>query len=147
MQITSIRQLIDEHFSLAWCRENVVIPVEVMDGAPFGKPGQQTLVIAVGNITFLGTIGGFIKQRVGRTGLECQFIEKPPEEIQSLLDQAAAQRLVTGDALDPTEYDEDALTEALKEAGEGDTGGIRFEFDDDDSNHLNILCEFAKVLY
>jgi type IV pilus assembly protein PilB len=130
--VSSIRQLIDEHFSLAWCRENVVIPMEVMDGAPFGKPGQQTLVIAVGNITFLGTIGGFIKQRVGRTGLECQFVEKPPEEIQALLDQAAAQRLISGDLLDPAEYDEEALTEALKEAGEGDAGGINFEFDDED---------------
>ena len=103
-----------------------------MDGAPFGKPGQQTLVIAVGNITFLGTIGGFIKQRVARSSLECQFIEKPPEEIQALLDQAAAERIISGSDLDPTEYDEEALTEALKEAGEGDSGGISFEFDDED---------------
>ena len=73
-QITYIRQLIEEHFSLAWCRENVDISTEVIDGTPLGKPGQQTLVIAVGNITFLGTIGGFIKQRVVRTGLACQFI-------------------------------------------------------------------------
>jgi type IV pilus assembly protein PilB len=131
-QISAIRQLIDDYFSLAWCRENVVIPIEVMDGTPFGKPGQQTLMIAVGNITFLGTIGGFIKQRVGRTGLECQFIEKPPEEIQALLDQAAAQRLISGDVLDPAEYDEEALAEALKEAGDGDPTGINFEFDDED---------------
>ena len=110
MQITTIRQLIDDNFSLAWCRENVVIPMDVMDGAPFGKPGQQTMVIAVGNITFLGTIGGFIKQRVARTGLECQFVEKAPDEIQALLDDAAAQRLISGDALDPGIYDEDALT-------------------------------------
>ena len=109
MQITTIRQLIDNNFSLAWCRENVVIPIDVIDGAPFGKPGQQTMLIAVGNITFLGTIGGFIKQRVARTGLECQFIEKEPEEIQSLLDSAAAQRLISGDVLDPSVYDEDAL--------------------------------------
>jgi len=133
MNISLVRSLVDEHFSLAWCRENVVIPIEVMDGAPFGKPGQQTLVIAVGNITFLGTIGGFIKQRVGRTGLECQFIEKPPEEIQALLDQAAAQSLISGESLDPAEYDEEALAEALRDAGEGqDSGGISFEFDDDD---------------
>jgi len=133
MNISLVRSLVDEHFSLAWCRENVVIPIEVMAGAPFGKPGQQTLVIAVGNITFLGTIGGFIKQRVGRTGLECQFIEKPPEEIQALLDQAAAQSLISGESLDPAEYDEEALAEALRDAGEGqDSGGISFEFDDDD---------------
>ena len=132
MQISSIRQLIDEHFSLAWCRENVVIPMDVMDGGPFGKPGQQTLVIAVGNITFLGTIGGFIKQRVARTGLECQFVEKPPEDIQSLLDQAAAERLISGEALNPADYDEAALAEALKEASEGDSSGIQFEFEDEE---------------
>jgi len=140
MQISSIRQLIDEHFSLAWCRENVVIPMDVMDGAPFGKPGQQTMVIAVGNITFLGTIGGFIKQRVGRTGLECQFVEKAPEEIQALLDQAAAQRIISGDALDPAVYDEDALTEALKEVDETGGEGLSLEFDDD-SDELTIAEE------
>jgi len=132
MTATEIRKLIDEHFSLAWCRENVVVPMDVMDGAPFGKPGQQTMVIAVGNITFLGTIGDIVKQRVAPTGLECQFVEKAPDEIQQLLDQAAAQRLISGDVLDPAVYDEDALTEALKEAGEGDTGGISIEFEDDD---------------
>jgi len=137
MQISSIRQLIDEHFSLAWCRENVVIPMDVMDGAPFGKPGQQVMVIAVGNITFLGTIGGVIKQRVGRTGLECQFIEKAPEEIQALLDQAAAERIISGDLLDPADYDEKALAEALKQADDSTGDEIGFEFDDD-SEELSI---------
>jgi len=140
MQISTVRQLIDENFSLAWCRENIVIPIDVLDGAPFGKPGQQTMVIAVGNITFLGTIGGFIKQRVGRTGLACQFVEKSPEEIQSLLDQAAAERIISGDALDPTAYDEDALAEALKQADDGNEGGVDFEFDDD-SDELSLAEE------
>ena len=132
MQTAQIRQLIDQHLSLDWCRQNIVVPVDVMDGAPFGKPGVQTLVIAVGNITYLGTIGGFIKERVARGGLECQFIEKAPDEIQALLDQAAAERLISGNDLDPAEYDEEALTAALEEAGEGDSGGISFEFDDED---------------
>lgn len=140
MRITAIRQLIDEHFSLAWCRENVVIPMDVMDGSPFGKPGQQTMVIAVGNITFLGTIGGFIKQRVGRTGLECQFVETSPEEIQALLDQAAAERIISGDALDPATYDEDALAEALKQADEAGGDGFGFDFDDD-SEELSLAEE------
>jgi len=132
MQITAIRQLIDEHFSLAWCRENVVIPMDVMDSAPFGKPGQQTMVIAVGTISFLGTIGGFIKQRVARSGLEYQFVEKAPEEIQALLDQAADERLISGETLDPAVYDKDALSEALKEADEAGSAGTSFEFHDND---------------
>lgn len=140
MQISAIRQLIDEHFSLAWCRDNVVVPMDVIDGAPFGKPGQQTMVIAVGNITFLGTIGGFIKQRVGRTGLECQFVEKVPDEINALLDQAAEQRIISGDVLDPSAYDDDALAQALKQADDSDGEGISFEFDDD-SDELTVLEE------
>jgi type IV pilus assembly protein PilB len=89
-----IRKLIDEHFSLAWCRENVVIPVEVMDGAPLSEPGVQTMIIAVGNLSYLGTIGDFIKQRVSRAGLDCQFVQKSPETIQALLDEAAAEKLI-----------------------------------------------------
>jgi len=114
--------------------------MDVLDGAPFGKPGQQTMVIAVGNITFLGTIGGFIKQRVGRTGLECQFVEKAPEEIQALLDEAAAERIISGDVLDPAVYDEDALAEALKQADDESGSDVGFEFDDD-SEELTLVEE------
>jgi len=137
MDIASIRQLVDEFFSLSWCRENVVIPVDIIDGAPFGRPGQRTLVVAVGNITYLGTIGGRIKQRAASSQLECQFIEKSQEEISALLDQAALQRLVNGSELDPAEYDEEVLTEALKEADDTGQGGLGLEFDDD-SDELRI---------
>ncbi len=98
------------------------------------------MVIAVGNITFLGTIGSFIKQRVGIKGLECQFIEKTPEEIQAFLDQAAAERIISGDVLDPAAYDEDALAEALKQADDGSDGAVGFEFDDD-SEELTLAEE------
>jgi type IV pilus assembly protein PilB len=148
MQITAIRQLIDDNFSLAWCRENVVIPMDVMDGAPFGKPGQQTMVIAVGNITFLGTIGGFIKQRVARTGLECQFVEKAPDEIQALLDQAAAQRIISGEGLETFEFSDDAILEALKSAGGDNDSGFDFNFDDSEEAVIesDILDLSAEML-
>jgi len=137
MNPSAIRQLVDEYFSLAWCRDNVVVPIDIIDGAPFGRPGQQTLVIAVGNITYLGTIGATKKQRAARSNLECQFIEKDQVEITALLDQAAMLRLVSGSGLDTAQYDEEVLTEALKEADETGEGGLGFEFDDD-SDELNV---------
>ncbi len=134
-----IRKLIDEHFSLAWCRENVVIPMEVADSASPSEPGVRTMIIAVGDLSYLGTIGGFIKHRVSRTGLNCQFVEKSPETIQALLDQAAAEQHFSEGDLDQSVYDVEALIEVLGEAGEGDMGAISFEFEDEDE--LSIADE------
>ena len=80
-----IRQLVDQHFSLQWCRENIVVPLGIENNQ---ATATNKLTIAIGNFSYLGTIGDFIKNRVSNAGLECQFIEKPPEEIQSLLDEA-----------------------------------------------------------
>ena len=80
------RELIDKYFSLQWCRENIVIPLGVEENS---TDRTKKLTIAIGNFSYLGTIGDWIKNRVLNAGLECQFIEKPPEEIQSLLDQAS----------------------------------------------------------
>ena len=51
--------------------------------------GNQVLIIAIGNFTYLATIGDFIKYRAEQAQIEVQFIEKSPIEIQSLLDHAA----------------------------------------------------------
>ena len=79
---SSIRQLIDTHFSLQWCRENIVIPIGIETNQ---ATGSQRLTVAIGNFSYLATIGDFIKQRTANAGLECQFIEKPAHEIQALL--------------------------------------------------------------
>ena len=67
------RQLVDTYFSLQWCRENIVVPIGV---EPNSTSNSQKLTIAIGNFSYLGTIGDFIKGRVSNAGLECQFIEK-----------------------------------------------------------------------
>ena len=81
----AIRQLIDTHFSLQWCRENIVVPLGTERNT---TTGSQRLTVAIGNFSYLATIGDFIKARAESEGLECQFIEKPAHEIQALLDQA-----------------------------------------------------------
>ena len=78
-----IKSLIDTHFSLQWCRENVVVPLRIENKTP---PEESILIIAVGNISYLGTIGNFIQERVKTTGLKCYFTEMLPEEIQEILE-------------------------------------------------------------
>ena len=124
------RQLVDKYFSLQWCRENIVVPIGVEQNS---SSDTQKLTIAIGNFSYLGTIGDFIKNRVSSAGLECQFIEKPPEEIQSLLDEASQQRLISDGNLDEFEFSDDAVLDALKGADEGGNPvGLDFDFEDGD---------------
>ena len=131
-----IRELIDTHFSLQWCRENIVIPLGVEINQ---VTGSQRLTVAIGNFGYLATIGDFIKQRTANAGLECQFIEKPAHEIQALLDKASQERLVSGESnnLDGFEFSDDAILDALKGADE-DSGNQAFDFDFDDSDEQII---------
>ena len=136
-----IRQLVDKIFSLQWCRENLVVPLNTEPALP---PNPQKLTIAIGNFSYLATIGDFIKQRALNAGLECQFIEKPAHEIQALLDQASQERLTTGESnnLDGFEFSDDAVLDALKGADD-DTGSQGFDFDFDDRK-INDYLESYK---
>ena len=124
-----IRSLVDKIFSLQWCRENLVVPI----GLSNTGGSQQGITVAIGNFSYLATIGEFIKQRAASAGYECQFIEKPAHEIQALLDQATQERLVSDSTLNDFEFSDDDVLEALNEAAseEGDQG-INFDFDDSD---------------
>lgn len=126
-----IRELVDQYFSLQWCRENIVVPLGIEKNE---ITGGEKLTVAIGNFSYLATIGDFIKERAGRAGMECQFIEKPAQDIQAFLDQAAQQRLISGESLEDFEFSDDAILDALKEAdGEiGNNLGFDFDYDDDD---------------
>ena len=128
---TEVRKLIDSIFALQWCRENIVVPI----GTEKNETGGQRLTVAIGNFSYLATIGEFIKDRARNAGLECQFIEKPAHEIQALLDQAAQERLISGesDVLDSIEFSDDAILDALKGVEEeNQVQGFDFDFDDSD---------------
>ena len=126
-----IRELVDQYFSLQWCRDNIVVPLGIEKNE---ITGGKKLTVAIGNFSYLATIGDFIKQRAGEAGLECQFIEKPAGDIQAFLDQAAQQRLISGEGLNDFEFNDDAILDALKEAdGESEaTQGFDFDYDDGD---------------
>ncbi len=86
-----IRELIDKHFSLAWCRENIVIPLAVgIDDVSH----RQSLKIAVGNFSYLATIGDVIKMRAAEADLDTVFIEMTANKIYDLLDAAADERVI-----------------------------------------------------
>ena len=130
-----IRELIDKYFSLQWCRENIVVPLGVEKNE---ITGSEKLTIAIGNFSYLATIGDFIKKRASQAGMECQFIEKPAQDIQAFLDQAAQQRLISGEGLETFEFSDDSILDALKEA-EGDSGtNLGFDFDYDDGDEQII---------
>lgn len=133
---TEIRQLVDKIFSLQWCRENLVVPLQSEPAVP---PNPQKLTIAIGNFSYLATIGDFIKQRANNAGYECQFIEKPAHEIQALLDQASQERLISGESnnLDNFEFSDDAVLDALKGADD-DNNTLGFDFDFDDGEEAII---------
>ena len=132
----AIRQLIDEHFSLQWCRENIVVPLGIERNE---TTGGQRLTIAIGNFSYLATIGDFIKQRIANAGLECQFIEKPAHEIQAFLDQATQERLISDNrnVFDNFEFSDDAVLDALKGAEDANEA-VGFDFDFDDSDEAII---------
>ncbi len=133
-QVQKIKQLIDDHFSLQWCRENVVIPLKIEPSLP---PNNQIITIAVGNITYLGTIGNWIKKRVSEKGFDCAFIELSSEEIQSILDEASLERKFNSDGIENYQFNDDDVLNSLLEASEDESGpGIGFDFDDSDEENI-----------
>ena len=137
-QISTIRSLIDKHLSLQWCRENVVIPLKVEPSLP---PKKQVITIAVGNISYLGTIGNTIKQRISNNGFDCVFIEITPEEIQSLLDQASNERIFNSEGIENYDFSEDDVIKSLLDASEDEGSESLPGFDFDDSDDEEVALE------
>ena len=137
-QISTIRSLIDKHLSLQWCRENVVIPLKVEPNLP---PNKQVITIAVGNISYLGTIGNTIKQRISNNGFDCVFIEITPDEIQSLLDQASNERIFNSEGIENYDFSEDDVIKSLLDASEDDGSETLAGFDFDDSDDEEFALE------
>lgn len=83
-----VRELIDNLFSLQWCRENLVCPIQVYEKNPYTGEADKGLCIAIGNFTYLSTIGEFIKTRCKSEGLNVHFTEEETEVILSRIAEA-----------------------------------------------------------
>ena len=131
MKPLTVRKLIDQHFSLEWCIKNSVAPLEKRKEVSFenGK-SKESIVVAVGNIAYLGTIGDFIKRRLSDAGYNSIFIERDTASLESILQQAAGIRRIEGETSESISYDEEALAAALQEVADSSEGEISFDFDD-----------------
>ena len=130
------RELVDKVFSLQWCRENLVVPVQKDPDLP---PKPSRLTVAIGNFSYLATIGEFIKKRAAENGFECQFIEKPADEIQALDQPRRYESSAVG--ITSTEFNDDAILNALKEADEDNQSGFEFDFDDSEEQIIEEETE------
>ena len=81
-------KIIENLYSLQWCRENIVAPLGMQIDV---FTGEMKLTIAIGNLAYLGTIGDFIKYRAAKQGIECLFMEKDPNWIQEFLDKVQSE--------------------------------------------------------
>ena len=125
---TSVRKLVDKFFSLQWCRDNLVVPLYEETALPMSP---TVIKIAIANYSYLGTIANPIKERLSQSGFKCEFVERSQEEIQEILDLASEERFISGDSIEISQFDEDAVLEAIKETTDNSDGEISFEFDDD----------------
>ena len=125
----NVRKLVDKYFSLQWCRDNLVVPLYSETSLPM-NPG--VIKIAVANYSYLGTIAEPIKQRLAQSNQKCEFVERSQEEIQEILDLASEERFISGANIEISQFDEDAVLEAIKETSDNDEDTFTFEFDDDD---------------
>ena len=127
---TSVRKLVDTFFSLQWCRDNLVVPLYEETSLPMSN---SVIKIAIANYSYLGTIASPIKERLSQSGYKCEFVERSQEEIQEILDLASEERFISGESIAISQFDEDAVLEAIKETSDNVDDNFTFEFDDDDN--------------
>ena len=126
----SVRKLVDKFFSLQWCRDNLVVPLYEETSLPMS---QAIIKIAIANYSYLGTIASPIKERLNQSGFKCEFVERSQEEIQDILDLASEERFISGESIEISQFDEDAVLEAIKETSDNsdDSFSAELEFDED----------------
>ena len=129
---TSVRKLVDKFFSLQWCRDNLVVPLYEETSLPMSN---RVIKIAIANYSYLGTIASPIKERLSQSGYKCEFVERSQEEIQEILDLASEERFISGESIAISQFDEDAVLEAIKETSDNVDDNFSFEFDDDDNDN------------
>lgn len=136
-----IAQMVDKVFSIQWCRENLVVPIN-LEGK---ESGGGNLVIAIANYTYLATIGEFIKHRAKSIGCTTTYVEKEPKYIEALLD-AASKSIIesySGDQEERDNFHDSDIIDSLK-AAEGDQEcGIEFDFED--SKDMALAEEIADI--
>ena len=95
--------------------------------------GKGIIKIAIANYSYLATLASPIEERLSQAGCTCEFVKKSQEEIQEILDLATEERFISGDSIELSQFDEDAVLEAIKATSDIDEEKYDFQFDNDDS--------------
>ena len=126
--ITNVRRLVDKYFSLQWCRDNYVVPLSLNEES---QSEVRTIIIAIANYSYLGTISEPIKSRLSESGQKCLFVEKTQEEIQEILDKASEEQLKSGEFDERVLFDNDYLSKSIESTFDKKVEEFIFEFDAD----------------
>jgi len=104
MDIQVVRRLIDDNFSLQWCRENFVVPIGI---------SENTLTIAVANLSYLATVGDTIRDRVKSAGYELQVKELELGIVEQVINDASNLLVRATELGSSFEFAEDAIQQLL----------------------------------
>ena len=77
MDVAIVRKLIDDNFSIQWCRDNFAVPTGV---------SNNTMTIAVANLSYLASIGDVVRERAKLAGYELQIRELDIGDIEKVID-------------------------------------------------------------
>ena len=113
-----------------WCRK---ICSSATAGITHGD--QKAIKIAIGNFSYLATIGEFIEKRATEKGYTFEVVLKKPEEINALLDEAANLRVQTNSFDGSRLFSEEALIEALQETSDESLSVLGIDFGEEESEN------------
>ncbi len=139
--IRNVRQLVDKYFSLQWCRDNFVVPLSIRKES---SSEVQTVIIAIANYSYLGTISEPIKKRLSQSEQKCFFVEKTQEEIQEILEKASEEQLLSGEINESILFETDNLFNSIKSNSDEKAEEFIFELDEDIS--LDMGHEISDLL-
>ena len=139
--ITNVRKLVDKYFSLQWCRDNFVVPLNIKKES---SSEVQTIIIAIANYAYLGTISEPIKTRLSQSGQKCIFVEKTQEEIQEILEKASEEKIISGEDNENILLDTDDLSNSISSNSDEKVKEFIFKLDEDIS--LDMEYEILDLL-
>ena len=144
--ITNVRILVDKYLSLQWCRDNFVVPLSINKES---ESEVQTVIIAIANYSYLGTIAEPIKSRLSQSGQKCFFIEKTQVEIQEILDKASDEQFISDEVNESILFEDDFLSKSIRSTSDKKEVDFIFELDEDiglDMGHeiLDLVPEMME---
>ena len=126
--IKNVRKLVDKYFSLQWCRDNFVVPISINKE---GASDEKTVIIAIANYSYLGTISEPIKERLSQSGQKCFFVEKTQDEIQEILEKASEEKFICGEVNESILFDSDNSSNFSRSSSENKQEEFNFKFDEE----------------